>query len=281
MRLLRYMLCDVFTERQLTGNALAVFTDARSLDSETMQAIAREMNLSETVFVQTPEAGGHARLRIFTPRKELPFAGHPTLGAAFVLGGPLQVETIRLETGVGVIPVRLEREGPSISFGWMEQRLPSATAVPDASELLAALGVATSELPVLAYDNGVHHLFVTLSSEGAVAALEPDLSRLARFTAHGVNVFAASGARAKTRMFAPGVGVSEDAATGSAAGPLAVHLASHGRLPFGQTLEISQGEELSRPSTLYATVTGNPGNLQRVEVGGAGGIVGRGELRIP
>src|SRR6476620_7127371 len=107
---LRYVVVDVFTDRPLAGNQLAVFTDARGLPSETMQALAREMNFSESVFVQLPEAGGHARLRIFTPTRELPFAGHPVLGTAFVLAAPLQLDEIRLETGSGVVPVRLERD---------------------------------------------------------------------------------------------------------------------------------------------------------------------------
>src|SRR3982750_3745005 len=108
----RYVVADVFTDTPLTGNQLAVFTDARELDSQTMQALARETNFSETVFVLPGEAGGHARIRIFTPGSEIPFAGHPTLGTAFVLAGPLSAEEIRLETGRGIVPVRLEREGP-------------------------------------------------------------------------------------------------------------------------------------------------------------------------
>src|SRR5690242_16958285 len=102
MRAIRYVLCDVFTERPLTGNQLAVFTDARSLDDATMQALACEMRFSATVFVVPPSAGGHARLRIFTPTREMPFAGHPTLGAAFVLGQPLQTPQVNLETGSGL-----------------------------------------------------------------------------------------------------------------------------------------------------------------------------------
>ena len=108
---LRYVVADVFTDTPLTGNQLAVFTDGREVDDATMQNLAREMNLSETVFVLPAEAGGHARIRIFTPVAELPFAGHPTLGSAFVLAQPLQLSEIRLETGAGIVPVRLEREG--------------------------------------------------------------------------------------------------------------------------------------------------------------------------
>src|SRR5919199_6986783 len=106
----RYIVCDVFTDRPLAGNQLGVFTDARGLDDQTMQALAREINYSESTFVLPPEQGGHARIRIFTPVAELRFAGHPTLGTAFVLAGPLQAPEIRLETLNGIVPVMLERE---------------------------------------------------------------------------------------------------------------------------------------------------------------------------
>src|SRR5256714_2137979 len=125
MRSLRYVLVDVFTDTPLQGNQLAVFTDARALDDAAMQALAKETNLSETVFVLPPEGDGEVRIRIFTPETELPFAGHPVLGSAFVLGQPLQRTVIRLETGVGVIPVELEREGARIVFGRMQQRVPT------------------------------------------------------------------------------------------------------------------------------------------------------------
>src|SRR5947209_14608839 len=121
MPTLRYVVADVFTDTPLTGNQLAVFTDGRDVDDATMQKLAREMNFSETVFVLPPVVGGHARIRLFTPATELPFAGHPVLGSAFVLGGPMQLGEIRLETGSGVIPVTLEREGARIVFGRMSQ----------------------------------------------------------------------------------------------------------------------------------------------------------------
>src|SRR6185312_3300856 len=125
MRTFRYVVADVFTDTPLAGNPLAVFTDGRGLDDEEMQRLARELNLSETVFVLSPESGGHARIRIFTPVQEIPFAGHPTLGTAFVLAAPLQLIEIRLETGSGIVPVVLEREGARIIFGWMEQPIPT------------------------------------------------------------------------------------------------------------------------------------------------------------
>jgi trans-2,3-dihydro-3-hydroxyanthranilate isomerase len=277
----RYVLADVFTDTPLAGNALAVFTDSREIPEDLLQPLAREMNLSESVFVLPPDGEGHARIRIFTPNAELPFAGHPTLGTAFVLAGPLQLQEIKLETGAGIVPVRLEREGPRIVFGWMSQPVPTVEPFPEADEILKAIGVERSELPVEVYDNGIKHVYVTLGSEREVAALEPDLSRLARFDAVvGFNCLAGSGARWKTRMFAPGGGIPEDPATGSAAGPLAVHLARHGRIPFSEEIQISQGAEIGRPSTLHARVEGSGDHVSNVEVGGSAVIVARGEFRF-
>jgi trans-2,3-dihydro-3-hydroxyanthranilate isomerase len=276
---LRYVVADVFTDTPLTGNQLAVFTDGREVDDETMQQLAREMNLSETVFVLPPESGGHVRIRIFTPSTELPFAGHPVLGSAFVLAGPLQLVEIRLETGSGIVPVTLEREGARIVFGWMQQPIPEFEPFAQAEELQELLGVR-SQLPVELYHLGPTHVYLELSSEDEVASLAPDFAALARLTHAGVNCFAASGKRWKTRMFAPADGVSEDPATGSAAGPLAIHLARHGRIAFGDEIEISQGEELRRPSKLYARVEGSAERIERVEVGGSAVIVARGEFKL-
>src|SRR5213080_1984390 len=150
---LRYVVADVFTDTALTGNQLAVFTDAREVDDETMQKLAREMNFSETVFVLPPENGGHARIRIFTPSNELPFAGHPVLGSAFVLAAPLQLGEIRLETASGIVAVTLEREGPRITFGRMTQPLPTVSAEPAAAAIVAALGGVKPVLPVERYVN--------------------------------------------------------------------------------------------------------------------------------
>jgi trans-2,3-dihydro-3-hydroxyanthranilate isomerase len=280
MRNLRYVVCDVFTDQPLTGNQLAVFTDARGLSAELMQALAREMCFSESVFVFPAENGGHAKLRIFTPKLEIPFAGHPTLGSAFVIGGGVQLSELRLETGAGIVPVQLEREGPRVSFGWMAQPLPSFEPFEAVSELCGALGVERSELPVEVYDNGIRHTFVALASREAVSKLEPDLARLQKLTTLGVSAFAGSGSDFKTRMFAPAAGVAEDPATGSAAGPLALHLVRHGRLEYGQTIRIEQGAELARPSLLYARVLGSAGQLERIEVGGSAVIVARGEFRL-
>ena len=277
----RYVIADVFTDTPLQGNAVAVFTDAREIPVDKLQQIAREMNLSETVFVYTPEGEGHARIRIFTPTREMPFAGHPTLGTAFVLSGPLQLEEIRLETGMGTVPVRLERDDSGrIVFGRMEQPLPTVEPYGDAAALFDCLGVGGAELPVELYDNGVKHVYVCLGSPDEVAALRPDLGWLGEQAELCFNCFAGEGARWKTRMFAPSSGVAEDPATGSAAGPLALHLARHGRIAFGDEIEISQGVEVGRPSKLFARVDGSADDVQRVEVGGSTVTVARGELSV-
>jgi trans-2,3-dihydro-3-hydroxyanthranilate isomerase len=282
----RYVVADVFTDAPLTGNQLAIFTDARAIPATILQPLAREMAFSETAFVYPPEQGGHARIRIFTPATELVFAGHPVLGTAFVLAGPMQLPEIRLETGAGIVPVLLERKGDRVVFGRMTQPVPSIEPFERSDELLRRLGVEHSLLPVELYDNGMPHVYVALEREEAVAALEPDLEALARLQVEwggqpfGANCFAGAGRRWKTRMFAPADGVPEDPATGSAAGPLACHLARHGLVAFGTEIEISQGQELDRPSTLYATAEGSAEAIERVEVGGSAVLVARGEFRL-
>lgn len=277
----RYVVADVFTDTPLAGNQLAVFTDARDIPEDALQPLAREVNFSETVFVYPPEAGGHVRVRIFTPTAELPFAGHPVLGTAFVLAAPLQLTTIVLETGAGHVPVELEREGARIVFGRMTQPVPTVTPFEPEDELLAALGVDDVVLPVELYDLGIRHVMVALPSREAVAAVEPDLARLARLQGIvGTSCFAGEGTEWKTRMFAPADGVAEDPATGSAAGPLACHLARHGRVEWGEEIRIEQGAEIGRPSTLFAVAYGADGAIERVEVGGSAVVVARGEFRL-
>jgi trans-2,3-dihydro-3-hydroxyanthranilate isomerase len=309
----RFVIADVFTDIPLEGNQLAVFTDAREIPEDKLQPLAKEIGFSETVFVYPQgwdfskqrqpqaetgtgprrdqdetvfvykaEADGHARIRIFTPASELPFAGHPVLGTAFILAGPLQLPEIRLETGMGIVPVVLERgEQGSIVFGRMSQPIPTVRPFDRGEDLLAALGVGGSELPLDLYESGVSNVYVLLANEDAVAAVEPDLAAVARIMGDvHANCSAGSETRWKTRMFAPGDGVPEDAATGSAAGPLAVHLARHSRIPFGQEIEVTQGVEIGRPSTLYAKVEGTAEQVERVECGGSAVIVARGEFSL-
>jgi trans-2,3-dihydro-3-hydroxyanthranilate isomerase len=275
---LPYVVADVFTDKPLEGNQLGVFLDARSLSGEQMQRLTREMNFAECTFLLPPEQGGDARVRIFTPASELPFAGHPVLGTAFVVGEQKGLDVVRLETGMGVVPLELRREGGRIVFGLMQQPIPRWRAYEREAELLAALGVRRSRLPVEAYQNGPLHVYVELESEAEVAALRPNLAALGDHPGVGANCFAGAGRRWKTRMFAPALGVNEDPATGSAAGPLAIHLSRHGRIAFGEEIEIHQGAELRRPSTLFARALGTRDKIERVEVGGSAVVVAGGEF---
>jgi trans-2,3-dihydro-3-hydroxyanthranilate isomerase len=277
-----YLIVDVFTDVPLEGNPVAVFTDASNLSGEVMQRAAREMNLSESVFVIANALGDgvDAQIRIFTPAAELPFAGHPVLGTAFVVGAAQRTEVVRLKTEAGVVPVRLSRERGEIVYGEMEQPIPTFQPFERATEVLAALGVERSELPVEACRNGPLHVYVALPTEAAVVALDPDLAALRLLTGVGVSCFAGEGTNFKTRMFAPGLGVPEDPATGSAAGPLAVHLARHGRIPYGTQIRIRQGAEIARPSILHARVDGSHEQIERVVVGGSAVVVAHGEYRL-
>jgi trans-2,3-dihydro-3-hydroxyanthranilate isomerase len=276
----RYVVADVFTDRALEGNPLAVFTDARGLDDETMQRLAFEIGFSETTFVLPAEQGGTVRIRIFTPKTELPFAGHPCLGTAWVLAAPLQRGVVELETASGIVPVELDRDDSgAVVFGRMVQPLPTMAPHPDAEPVLRALGVTSSELPVETYDNGMRFTLVTLGGEDEVAGLRPDFLALAELGI-AVSCLAGSGVAWKTRMFAPAFGVLEDPATGSAAGPLAVHACRHGLAEWGEWIEISQGVEIDRPSTLFARADRRDGELSRVAVGGRAVVVARGEFRL-
>jgi trans-2,3-dihydro-3-hydroxyanthranilate isomerase len=280
-----YTVADVFTDVPLQGNPVAVFTDAEGVSGEVMQRTARELNLSETVFVLPADGDddADARVRIFTPAIEMPFAGHPVLGTAFVLGTSRGLDTVRLLTGAGIVPVALRRDGEEVVYGEMVQPIPGWSDFEAERELLAALGVDRSALPVEIYDNGPRHTYVELTDEDAVAAVAPDMPALTAVGAIGVSCFAVldDGARVKTRMFSPGMGVPEDPATGSAAGPLAVHLARHGRTAFGQTVEIHQGAEIGRPSVLRARADGSADEITQVVVGGGAVIVAHGEYRLP
>src|ERR1700722_6999735 len=277
----RYFVADVFTDRPLEGNQVAVFVDGEDVPEALMQAVAREMRLAETVFCLPPTQGGDVRVRIFTPSVELPFAGHPVLGTAFVVGALRSGSaTIAIETGMGTVPVAVERDGDRVTNGWMEQPVPEVSPYENSEALLDALGVSSSGLPIEGYRNGPVHVYVELPDENAVRNLTPDLSALERLGEHGTSCFAGSGGRWKTRMFGPALGVPEDAATGSAAGPLAVHLSRHGRINFGDQIEIRQGAEIDRPSTLFASAHGTADRIERVVVGGSAVVVAEGRYRL-
>lgn len=268
---------DAFTDRPLEGNPVAVFRDGAGLDGTLMQRVARELNLSETVFMVPPPDGVEADIavRIFTPSTELPFAGHPVLGAAILLGVERGLELVRLATGAGVIAVRCDGD-----YGEMEQPVPRVRPFTASGRLLVALGLPDTVLPVELYENGPRHVMAMAGSQAAVSELAPDLAALADLGQIGVSCFAGSDGRYRTRVFAPGLGVAEDPATGSAAGPLAVHLLRHGLIASGQGIEIDQGLEIGRPSRLYARVEGSPERIDRVLVGGSAVVVAHGEYRL-
>ncbi|MBD2255427.1 PhzF family phenazine biosynthesis isomerase [Nostoc parmelioides FACHB-3921] len=276
-----YMVADVFTDTPLQGNPVAVFLDATGLSTERMQLIANEMHLSETVFVFPPSDDCDVHVRIFTPVNELPFAGHPTLGAAIALGESWSGNRIRMQTAMGLVPFDLERDTKgSVRAARMQQPIPTWEPYDRAEDLLAALGLANSSVPVLVYNNGPRHVFIGLESEYALTKLRPDHRRLGELPDMAANCFAGYGASWRLRMFSPAYGVVEDAATGSAAGSLAVHLARFGLAPFGQEIEIVQGVEIGRPSTMRATAIGAGNQIEGVEVAGSAVIVIRGTLDI-
>jgi trans-2,3-dihydro-3-hydroxyanthranilate isomerase len=282
-----FVISDVFTDRPLSGNQLGIFPHGGAVPEALLQPLARELNFSETVFVLAPQADGDARLRIFTPTSELRFAGHPVLGSAAFLAARDGRDELRLETGAGTIHLRLRAGAGRVVHGVMRQPVPSIRPFADPDRLLAALRLPASRLPIELYDNGMPHVYVVLESSDEVAAVRPDRDGLIAIALEGgmpslgVNCSAVAGpGRARTRMFGPSEGVDEDPATGSAAGPLAVHLARHGLLGFGEPVTIAQGIEIGRPSTLLATVTGDRRQIEAVQVGGDAVVVARGEFDL-
>ena len=277
---MRAVLLDVFTDRALTGNQLAVFPDGSEVPEGIRQDLAREIGFSETVYVDPPShpTAGDARIRIFTPSVELPFAGHPVLGTAVALGrerGLAGGTVVTLECGVGPVPVELDAAGTG---GWMRQPVPTWTRWPSEADVLDALGAGADDVvvPLEVYDNGPRHLVVTVRDEAIVRSLQPDLGRLAAAVPDdGTSVCAVTGAATvTTRMFYPAGGVAEDPATGSAAGPVGVHLLRHGLVEPGVELVLSQGAELQRPSVLHVRIEGTPEAIASVGVGGQAVIVG-------
>lgn len=280
-----FLIADVFTGNPLEGNQLGIFPDGRGLSAELMQRAAREMNFSETVFFLPPDDSGpgpnaDAHVRIFAPGSELPFAGHPTLGSAWVLGELLGKDGVTLQLAVGLVPVQLERDpGGEITFGRMSQPVPKIASYDRVPELLAALGIEAYGLPVEVYDNGPLHVYAEVPSEAALAAVTPDMQALARLTI-GAGVFTATSGGWAYRNFVPYAGIPEDPATGSACGPLAVHLARYGRIAFGEEIEIRQGAQIHRPSVLYARADGSAEKVERVLVGGRAVVVAHGQYRL-
>lgn len=279
-----YTVLDVFTDAPLHGNPLAVFTAGEEIPSRLMQAAARELNLSETVFLLPGEDDCDAYARIFTPATELPFAGHPTLGAAWLLAMQTGHSTVRLGTGAGIVPVHLTWVGDEIVAGEMEQPVPSWTAFESSEPLFAALGVERSTLPVEVYSNGPSHVMVGIGSVDELAGLRPDMAALSALGPYTFACFAdptpSANPPRRVRVFCPELGVPEDPATGSAAGPLGVHLLRHGRTASGETIELLQGVEIGRPSTIRVRVERSADAIASVVVGGSAVVVATGHFRL-
>jgi trans-2,3-dihydro-3-hydroxyanthranilate isomerase len=277
-----YIVVDAFARKPLTGNPVAVFFDCADLDTQRMQAIAQELHLSECTFVLPPESGGDHRIRIFTPVNELPFAGHPLLGTVVALHEVFGGAGFALETAQGLVRTTIDVDGGAAQV-WMRQPIPGWERYERSAELLAALGAEGSITPVEAYRNGPRHVFVGFDSVAALSALRPDHKALSLLPDMAANCFAGAGLDWRARMFSPAYGVVEDAATGSAAGPLAIHLARHGLAEFGREIRIRQGVEMGRQALMRARASladDASGALRSVEVGGHGVIVARGTIFV-
>ena len=300
MRRLHYHRVDVFTDRAFGGNPLAVFTNGRGLSTETMQAIAKEFNLSETTFVIPADEPAHDwRVRIFTPGAELPMAGHPTVGTSFVLAREHLIprdereSTIILEEGVGPVPVRIEFEGGEPSFAEMRQPLPTfGPRLDDRAAVAAMLSLEESDveadLPVEVVSCGVPFLYVPLRSLDAAHRARPRVDLIDRVAEeHGIQpevfVFTREveheGSTVHSRMFAPSLGITEDPATGAASGPLGCYLVTYGVLPEGDILS-EQGVEMGRPSFVHIRIEREGEQITAVRVGGRCHFAGEGFIEV-
>ena len=300
----RFYTVDVFTKRIFGGNPLAVFPEAQGLETEQMQQVAHELNLSETVFVFPPETSeGTHRLRIFTPGTELPFAGHPTIGTAYLLAAigqvPLagEVTTVIFEEGVGAIPVSIRAVDNQPTFAQLAAaQLPEfGPEPPPASELAAVLSLQPSNLCTdpwtpQAVSCGVPFLFVPVRDRAALAQAQVDLTQwkalLANYWAPHIYLFTpdsgSAGSDFQARMFAPAMGIPEDPATGAAvtafAGYLSIRDATkNGTFHWG----IEQGIEMGRPSFLELEADKQDGKLTAIRVGGHSVRVSQGEMTVP
>jgi trans-2,3-dihydro-3-hydroxyanthranilate isomerase len=296
----RYFTCDVFTDTRFGGNQLAVLPEAHGLSDEQMQQIAREFNFSETTFVLPPQEGHDRRVRIFTPPREVPFAGHPNVGTAFVLAsmgafGPLDVpRSVTFEEEAGLVPIAIHgREGGRI---WCELTAPqrltlgrtvSAQAVAAAVSLSADDILTTAHAPQMA-SVGLPFLIAELRDRGALERARPDISGLEGLIAEGIElpdlhlyVRTSDGFDIRARMFAPMDGVPEDPATGSANCAL-VGLLSHLDEAAGGTFSwrIAQGVEMGRPSVLEARTEKRDGEVVNVWIGGESVMVCEGLIEV-
>jgi len=299
-RAYRYIHLDVFTDRRLQGNQLFVFVQPAGLDTEAMQTITRESNLSENTFVFPPEqAGTDHRVRIFTRTAEAPFAGHPTIGTAFALAhtGVLKPGLSHTTFGLGVGPtnIDLEWKDGKLSFAWMTQQKPTfGKAINDAAALASAIGLDTTAIdtraPAQEVYSGSTFFIVPLATRKAVDAAVLDRAKVdAAFAAAGIQrrgiyVFSVERAgddvTAYSRML-PAGGI-EDPATGSAVGPAGCFAAKYGFVPAGGigSMVFQQGVFANRPSRLHVKVTMTGGDVDGVKVGGASVVVGEGTMSV-
>jgi trans-2,3-dihydro-3-hydroxyanthranilate isomerase len=296
-----YHLVDVFADRAFGGNPLAVFLDGRGLSDALMQAIAKEFNLSETTFVLPPEnPANDFRVRIFTPAEELPMAGHPTVGTTFVLtrAGLVRPGTdrtmITLEEGVGPIPVAIYWENGKPSFIEMQQPLPKfGPPIEDRAGIAEMLSLETeairAELPIQVVSCGVPFLFVPVKTLAAMRQIRfrRDVEERLKLPEQNIFVFTTetefAGSAVHSRMFSPSLGVSEDAATGGATGPLGCYLVRHRVIPSENELRCvsEQGVEMGRPSFLHIRIKHAAGEIIAVHVGGNCCYMGNGQLELP
>jgi trans-2,3-dihydro-3-hydroxyanthranilate isomerase len=293
----RYLQYDVFTDKPLAGNQLAVFTETAGLTADQMQAMTRETKFSECTFVQPAEAAGtDVRLRIFGPANEMQFAGHPVIGSTFALADDGVIASGRKEftfgLGIGPTLVELEWQGDRLQFAWMTQQKPVFGPTLNAPSALAAtLGIDPSALRpgVLPQEVncGSPFFMVPLVSRAAVDQAVVDLRaaaamfEAAKITRRGLFIFSTEpgpdGATAYSRM----MGANEDPATGSASGPLGSYLVKHGLVPADKAGSIvsAQGVKMGRPSRIHIKIDLAGGEISRVRVGGTSVLVGEGRLR--
>jgi trans-2,3-dihydro-3-hydroxyanthranilate isomerase len=290
---LKYDHVDVFTDKPLGGNQLAVFRAPGQLTPNQMLAIAREINFSETTFVFPAKAAGvSARVRIFTPSQEIPFAGHPVIGTAYVLASrsKKKLDQVSLELGVGVIIVDIERRRKKIQSLTMHQPLPAfGSALQNREQAARALGVTADDvLGGGVVSNGLDFLIVEATTLQAVQSarcnIEDAIKVIKRHNVHAIYVFArlqGRGPNAHARLFTPTSSVIEDPATGSAAGALGGYLARILKFPMKLHLTIEQGIEVQRPSIISVDVNSERGTIEGVTVTGKVVSVGDGVIRLP
>ncbi len=284
---------DVFTDRALTGNALAVVLDGRGLTTEQMQAIARETNLSETTYIlpgdPAAEKSRGIRVRIFTVQEELPFAGHPTLGTAFVLRGQSGARGVLLELNVGTVPVCFEDQPGQASFGEMTQKNPEFGAIHDREAVARVAGLTAADFdddaPIQTVSTGVPFTIAPLRSLKTLQALHLDQNRAAEYLAHCAGKFFYFVSREtvdpKARLHARMLFYNgEDPATGSAAGCCSAWMVAHGVAASDEQVLIEQGIEMNRPSRIFVRATKRDNQVANVRVGGNCVEVFRAELTL-